>query len=396
MTSRSMRAAAVGVVALLAGAAVTLSPTGGVSADAPAAPQATPASVAAVEPRDIVDWSSFSGRLEAVDRVEVRSRVAGEIRTVHFREGALVQKGAPLFTIDPDPYQAEVDRARADLAAAEARVSLARNDLARGRRMTSASTISERDLDNRDSALRQAEAAAQGAQAALRTAELNLGYTEIRAPVAGRVGRIEVTVGNLIAAGPGAPALAKLVSVDPVYASFDADESAVARALASLPEGGDHADKLAAIPVEMTTATGAPVIGRLSYVDPSVDATAGTVRLRAAFDNPDGKLMPGQFTRLRLGQAKSAPALLVSERAVGVDQDKTFVLVVGDDHKAMYREVKLGASADGLKVVLSGLNAGERVVVNGLQKLRPGALVAPEPVGMDGAKLVERQASATR
>ena len=361
---------------------------------APAAAEAaTPASVARVEKRPITSWSSFSGRLEAIDRVEIRPRVAGAIIATHFREGAIVKKGDVLFSIDRDPYAAAVDRARADVAAAEARITLARSDLDRGRRMTSIA-ISGRDLDQRDSELRSAEAAKQGAQAALRAAELDLGYTEIRAPVAGRVGRIEVTAGNLVSAGPGSAVLTRLVSVDPIYASFDADERAVLKALDSLPAGVERSDAVGAIPVEMSTTTREAVArGKLQYVDPSVQAAGGTVRVRAEFPNPDGRLFPGQFARLKMGEAKDTDAVLVSERAVGVDQDKTFVLVVGDDDRAAYREVRIGASADGLKVVLSGLDGGERVVVEGLQKLRPGALIAPEPVAMNGAPL-NKQASA--
>ena len=359
-----------------------------------AAEQATPAAVARVERRPVANWSDFSGRLEAIDRVEVRPRVAGEIVEARFREGALVKRGDVLFTIDREPYQAAVDRARAEVAAAQSRVGLAQADLERGRKMTSIA-ISGRDLDQRSSELRSAQAAVQGAEAALRSAELDLGYTEIRAPVAGRVGRIEITPGNLVAAGPGAPILTRLVSVDPIYASFDADERAVLKALDTLPEGVERSDAVGAIPVEMSTSTReAAARGKLQYVDPSVQTAAGTVRVRAEFPNPDGRLFPGQFARLRMGEARQADAVLVSERAVGVDQDKTFVLVVGDDDRAAYREVRLGASADGLKVVLSGLNGGERVVVEGLQKLKPGALVAPEPVASGDARASGKQASA--
>lgn len=387
-------AGAIGALALVAAVA----PWQSVEADgaAPsAAPAATPASVAQVESRDVRNWSEFSGRLEAIDRVEVRPRVAGQIQNIHFREGALVEKGAALVTIDPEPFEAEVDRARAEVSAADARVALAKSDLERGRKMTALSTISQRDLDVRDSALREANAAAQGARAALRTAELNLGYTQVRAPIAGRVGRIEITAGNLVSAGPGAPVLVRLVSVDPIYASFDADEATVARALAGLPESRDRGDALDDIPVEISGA-GEARQGRLQYIDPSVDAATGAVRVRGVFENPDGRLMPGQFARLKLGDPKPEAAVLVSERAVGVDQDKKYVLVVDQDNKAVYREVTLGATNGGLRVVTSGLSAGERVVVNGLQKLKPGALIAPEPVAMNGKAPLERQASAER
>ncbi|MET0312986.1 MAG: efflux RND transporter periplasmic adaptor subunit [Hansschlegelia sp.] len=387
------------IAAATFGAAIStltvLAPWQRVSADAaPAAAAATPVSVAEVQRRDVQNWNEFSGRMEAIERVEVRPRVAGEIVEIHFREGALVEKGAALVTIDPEPFAAEVDRAKAEVAAAEARVTLAQSDLDRGRKMTALSTISQRDLDVRDSALREAIASVQGAKAALRTTELNLGYTQVRAPIAGRVGKIEITVGNLVSAGPGAPVLVRLVSVDPIYASFDADEHTVAKALASLPGGQDRSETLGAIPVELASdGESQSRRGELQYVDPSVDAATGSVRVRGIFPNPDGRLMPGQFARLRIAEAKATPALLVSERAIGVDQDKKYVLVVDAQNKAVYREVTLGAAANGLRTVLSGLSAGERVVVNGLQKLRPGALVSPEPVAMNG-DATQKQASA--
>ena len=231
-------------------------------------------------------------------------------------------------------------------------------------------------------ALRESEANLRAAQAALQSARLNLGYTQVRAPVAGRVGKSEVTVGNLVAAGPGAPVLTTLVSVNPIYASFDADEQVVARALkdASTSPG----KRLQSIPVEMSTSVDSTSLrGHLQLVDNQVNAKSGTVRVRAVFDNKDGTLMPGQFARLRMGQSATTAALLINERAVGTDQSKKFVMVVGPDNKAVYREVSLGSTANGLRIVTSGLSAGERIVVNGLQRIRPGALIDPQPALME-------------
>src|SRR5882757_5456448 len=188
---------------------------------------ATPVSVAVVEQRDVALWDEFSGRLEAIERVEVRSRVAGAVKSVHFREGALVKQGDLLITIDPDPYAAEVDRNEAQVAAAQARLALASNELDRGRQLWDSRTVSQRELDQRLNAQREADANLRAAQAALQSSKLNLDYTQVRAPVAGRVGRLEITVGNLVAAGPGAPVLTTLVSINPMYASFDADEHVV-------------------------------------------------------------------------------------------------------------------------------------------------------------------------
>jgi len=356
-------------------------------ATAAAAPPATPVSVATVVQSDVATWDEFSGRLEAVERVDIRSRVAGTVQSVHFREGALVAKGDLLITIDPAPYAAELDGADAQLVAAQARVSYSRSEFERAKRLLDEHAIAQREYDERANAQREADANLRAAQAALQSARLNLGYTQVRAPVAGRVGKLEITVGNLIAAGPGAPVLTTLVSVSPIYASFDADEQVVARALQGLEgEGGASARALIErIPVQMGTAaqSDTPFTGRLQLVDNQVDARSGTVRVRAVFDNRDGALMPGQFARLRMGQARSARALLVSERAIGTDQSKKYVMVVDAESRAQYREVKLGANVDGLRIVTEGLRPGDRVIVNGLQRVRPGAPVATKAVPMD-------------
>jgi membrane fusion protein, multidrug efflux system len=354
------------------------------STPAAAAPAAVPVSVAAVERRAVALVDEFSGRLEAIERVEVRPRVSGAVQELHFVEGALVNKGDLLVTIDPAPYAAEVSRAEAQVASAEARLALTRNDLERGQQLFGSRTVSQRDLDQRVNATQEAEANLKAAQAALQTARLNLGWTEVRAPVSGRVGRQEITIGNLVAAGAGAPVLTTLVSVDPIYASFNADEQAVQRALKGLDSAADPHTAVDRIPV-LLDAGGAPLAGYMQLIDNQVDGRTGTVRVRAVFDNSRSTLMPGQFVRLRMGQPKTEPALLVNERAVGTDQDKRFVLVVGDDNKAAYRVVALGAPADGLRVVTQGLAEGERIVVNGLQRVRPGAVVAPKAVGMETA-----------
>jgi membrane fusion protein, multidrug efflux system len=379
--------AAGAAVAALTGIAAAVLGLGAprVEATAPTAPPPAPVSVATVALQQITAWDEFSGRLEAVERVDVRSRVAGTVQAVHFREGGLVKAGDLLITIDPAPYAAEVDRAEAQVVSAQARVAYTTSEHERARRLWDVQAIAERELEERANARRAADADLRAAQAALQSARLNLGYTQVRAPVAGRVGKLEVTVGNLVAAGPGAPVLTTLVSVSPIYASFEADEQVLARALKDLPAAAGGRPALESIPVHMGTAASAelPFEGHLQLVDNQVDARSGTVRLRAVFDNADGKLMPGQFARLSMGRARAEEALLVNERAVGTDQNKKFVLVVGADNKAEYREISLGATAEGLRVVTTGLAAGERIVVNGLQRVRPGAVVAPQPVSMD-------------
>jgi multidrug efflux system membrane fusion protein len=346
-----------------------------------AAPAATPVSVATVEQRELINWSEFSGRLEAIERVELRSRVSGVVEAVHFHEGGMVKQGDLLISIDAAPYQAEFERAQAQVLAAEARVALAASEHERGEQLMASRNVSQRDLDTRFNALREAQANLRAAEAARQAARLNLDYTQIRAPISGRIGRLGVTVGNLVAAGAGTPVLTTLVSVDPLYASFDADERSVLDALASLPRGQRS---LELIPVQLTTAAGdaASFTGKLRFVDNAVDAASGTVRVRAVLDNPDGRLLPGQFVRVKMGQARPEPALVINERAIGTDQDKRFVFVVGADNTVAWRQVTLGASNEGLRIVTDGLKPGERIVVNGLQRIRPGATVAPESVPM--------------
>ncbi|CAN7327758.1 efflux RND transporter periplasmic adaptor subunit [Neorhizobium sp. LjRoot104] len=368
--------------ALIAGASVYLDLPQGANAapaTAAAAAPAVPVTVATMEPHSVSTWQEFSGRLEAVDRVQIRPRVTGTIQSVHFREGGLVKQGDLLVSIDPEPYQAAVAQAEGQVASAQARVELANTELDRGNNLVSKNTISQSDLAQRQSAQSEALANLQSARAALKTAQLNLDYTEIRAPIAGRAGRLEITVGNLVAAGASSAPLTTLVSADPIYASFDAGEELVSRTLADLPlvDGVPAIDQ---VPVEVNTlaANGTPIRGKLQLIDNEVNASSGTIRVRAVFDNPGGKLIPGQFVRVRMGQPKAQDHLMVSEKAVGTDQDKKFVFVVDAANTVAYRQVELGTVVDGMRIVEKGLNPGDRIVVNGLQRIRPGAVVQPE------------------
>jgi multidrug efflux system membrane fusion protein len=363
----------------------------------PASANAAPVLTATLQASEVNTWDEFSGRLEAVEHVDIRSRVAGTVQAVHFREGALVAKGELLITIDPAPYAADLERAEAQVVAAQARLAFTNSELERARRLLEEHAIAQREFDERQNAQREANANLRAAQASALTARLSMGYTQVRAPIAGRVGKLEITVGNLVAAGPGAPVLTTLVSMSPIYASFDADEQLITKALQTLPSGASARAHLERIPVQMGTAASSdtPYAGHLQLVDNQVDVKSGTVRVRAVFDNKEGTLMPGQFARLRMGQLKSSQALLINERAVGTDQNKKFVMVVGTDQNkkfvmvvgtdntAAYREVTLGAQVGGLRIVSSGLKPQERVVVNGLQRIRPGALVQPLPVDME-------------
>ena len=386
MTSKKLRwalwGAGLSVAVSLTGAAFHFNPpnvANAASTDAAAAAPAIPVTVTAVEPRKVTIWQEFSGRLEAVDRVQLRSRVAGAVQSVHFREGSMVKAGDRLITIDPAPYAALVAQAEGQVASAQARVDLALTELDRGKTLSSRNTISQSDLAQRESTHKEALAALQSATAQLKSAQLNLDYTEIRAPINGRVGKLEITPGNLVAEGSGSTPLTTLVSSDPIYASFDAGEELVSRALASLPvENGLPA--IERIPVEIGTLAdeGTPIHGKLQLVDNEVNAASGTIRVRAVFDNPEGRLIPGQFVRVRMGQPESDNQLLISEKAIGTDQDKKFVFVVDANNTVAYRQVVLGLSVDGMRIVEKGLTAGDRIVVNGLQRIRPGVVVDPQ------------------
>ncbi len=376
LKKRLIIAAALAGLAGLGGTAAVFYAHAG-SAPAMAAPAAASVEVAEVTSRPVTDWQSYSGRLEAVERVELRPQVSGVLTAVHFKDGSLVKKGDLLFSIDLRPFAAEVARAQAQLAGAEARAAYTGADLARGERLLAENAVSRRDFEEKQNAAREAAAALKAAQAALKVAELNLEYTRITAPISGRMSRAEVTVGNLVAPGNAAP-LTTLVSADSIYAAFDVDEQSYLKYVSGSQGKG--------LPIRMGLAdeSGHGREGRLSSVDNRLDSTSGTIRLRAVFDNPDGRLVPGLYARVRLGSEAPREAVLVDEKAVGTDQDKRFVLVVDGKNRTAYREVRLGAVQEGLRVVESGLKAGERIVVNGLQRVRPGDEVAPQMVSMGG------------
>lgn len=380
--TRSQLALAVtmGVMIALAAGLVVFSITAAEADEPAAAPAATAVEVARVPSRKVIDWRPYSGRLEAVERVEIRPQISGQIVRVHFQDGSLVKKGDPLFTIDPRPFQAALAQAKAALAAAEARNAFAASELARSERLLADNAIARRDHESRQNAAREADANLLAARAAVEAASLNLAYTNITAPVAGRVSRAEVTVGNVVGTGTASPALTTVVSVAKLYAAFDVDEQTYLRSIAATRGG-----KAAPVFLGLTGEEGYPREGRVSSVDNRLDSASGTIRVRAVFDNPDGVLLPGLYARIRLGGTTEHEAVLVDERAVSTDQDKRFVLVVDESNHAQYREVRIGAAQDGLRVVDSGLKAGERIVVNGLQKVRPGALIAPTEVPMQAA-----------
>ncbi|KWR91749.1 efflux RND transporter periplasmic adaptor subunit [Cupriavidus sp. IDO] len=378
-SQRSLIAVAIAAILGVAVATSVLRPRHGGEARASTPPPAPAVEVAVVVGQTITEWDEFSGRLEAVDRVEIRPRVSGTIETVHFRDGAIVKKGDPLFTIDPRPYAAEVAHAEAALAAAQVRASHAQTEKVRAQRLLDDNAISRREFDERINAASETTADVRGAQAALELARLNLGYTRIVAPVSGKVSRAEITVGNLVAAGAASPPLTTVVSVSPVYAGFDVDEQSYLRYTAP-GAGGDKND----LPVYLGLANedGHPHQGRIQSVDNRLDPHSGTIRVRAVFDNEDGRLLPGLYGKVKLGGGTPHPAVLVNDRAIGTDQGKKFVLVADKANKLAYREVELGPTHEGLRVVRKGLEPGETIVVSGLQRVRPGDTVTPKSVAM--------------
>jgi len=332
---------------------------------APALPEIE---VASVRQQPIAEQRSFSGRIEAVEQVEVRPLVSGTIVGVHFRDGDLVRKDQPLFTIDPRPFQAALDRAEGDLKAAEAATTFAQVDFERGKQLIGSATISQREYDKRQHDTLDVDAKLAVAQATVAAAKLDVDHATIRSPIDGRISRAEITLGNVVNAGPSTPALARIVSVSPVYAAFDADEQSYLGFI------GRARNAQQILPVELGLAgeRGFSRTGKIASVDNRLEIASGTIRVRALFDNPDGALIPGLYARVRVSGHDTRPSLLVDQRAIGTDQDKRFVFIVGADSRVAYREIHLGDERDGQRIVLSGLTAGERVVVAGAQAVKPG------------------------
>lgn len=350
----------------------------------PGPPPVPTVSVAAVIEREVAEWDEFTGRLEAVEAVEVRPRVGGQLVRVAYRPGADVKKGDLLFVIDARPFKAEYDRAQGELARSRAQVELARLQLARTQKVVGDGGVSRQEVDERAAAVKQGEAQLAAAQAALESARLNIEFTEVRAPIAGRTGRAEITAGNLVAAGSSL--LTTIVALDPIYLYFEGDEQVYLRFQNLARKAGRSSARDARIPVYIGLANeeGHPHQGYIDFIDNRLDSRTGTIRARGVFANKERLFAPGLFARVKLVGSEPYRAALVTDRAIGTDQDRKFVLVVGDDGKTQYRPIKLGPLIDRLRVVREGLKAGEVIVVNGLQRVRPGMEVKPNKVPMEG------------
>jgi multidrug efflux system membrane fusion protein len=326
-------------------------------------------------------WTEFSGRMHAVDYAEIRPEVSGRITEVRFQDGQTVKAGDILFVIDPRPYQAAVDRDKADIASAQSKLELAQYDQQRAQNLIGSHAIAQSDLDKFNDEQRSAQAALDAAKAQLAAAQVDLEHAYVTAPISGRVSRVEITLGNLVQSGSSAPLLTSIVSNDGIYADFDVDEQTylqVVRASASgtamqpllpvqvIAQGDDH-----------------PYNGVIESFDNRIDTVSGTIRARAKFDNKDGALVPGMFVTVKLAGSSDSDALLVPERAVGFDQSKKFVYVVDASGKVSYRPVDLGDQVGAQRIVKSGLAAGDRVIVDGIQHVHPADVVDAKEVAPD-------------
>lgn len=338
--------------------------------DAAAAPPVQ-VTVTDVAFKSLRQWDDFTGRLEPIDTVEIRPRVSGYIDGAQFTEGARVRKGQVLFQIDPRPYKAEADRAAAEVARAKAQLDLAVVNRERGRRLIEQNALAQSEFDRLASEERAAQANLSAAQAALQTARLNLEWTRVTSPIDGRVSKAIITRGNLVTQSS---LLTTVVSDTPIYAEFNADEQTFLKyAAAERGKGGP-------VYMGLMTEEGYPHVGKLAFIDNALDAKSGTINGRAIFANADGRFTPGLFARIRLVSAESQTVALAPDRAVATDLGKRFVVVVNKANKAEYRPVEIGPLAGNLRVIRSGLKPGDRVIVGGLQKVKPGDTVAPVPI----------------
>jgi membrane fusion protein, multidrug efflux system len=351
-----------------------------------AAPVAPQVSVAQVVYQRITEWDEFTGRLQAPQTVDLVPRVSGYIEQVHFQEGGIVNKGDLLLQIDPRPFAADVARLKAELQSAQSAAELAASEYQRAEKLSTQRAISAEVLDSRLARKQQTAAAVASVNAALARAELDLSYTSVRAPISGRVSYTLVTAGNYVNAGQ--TRLTSLVSTDKMYAYFDVDEQTYLK-YAALASSGKRADTrdAAANPVYMalTGDSDYQYVGNVDFVDNRIDAQTGTIRIRASFANSDNSLLPGLFARIRLAGSSSYDGVLIDEKAIGTDLNNKFVLVVNNSNQLEYRAVTLGEKVNGLRIINSGLAADDRIVVNGLQRVRPSMQIEPKLVDMASA-----------
>jgi RND family efflux transporter MFP subunit len=345
--------------------------------------------------RPVTDYEDFTGRTEAVESVEIRPRVWGYLAKINFKDGAEVQKGDVLFEIDPRPYQADLDQTEAKVHVAEAQLKYAEAEYKRNMNLRRTNAVSAEDLERSLAQRDSAKAAVTSGQADVAQKKLDLDFTKVIAPISGQASRRQITEGNLVQAGAsGSTLLTTIVSTDPVYAYFDIDEQTLLRLQKMVREGKLQSVRMkdAKVPIFLGLANeeGHPHRGFIDFADNTVDPSTGTIRVRGVFDNKERILSPGLFVRIRLPVGDAHKALLVTERALGTDQGQKFLYTVNDKNEVVYRPVQVGAVHDGLRVIERGLAPGERVIVNGLQRVRPGVTVDPKLVDMPVQPAVAR------
>jgi multidrug efflux system membrane fusion protein len=364
------------VAAVLAGGVYSAHTTGASPSPAAVGP-AVPVLVQTLAEQKIRAWSEFSGRLHAVNSAEIRPEVSGRITALKFEDGQNVKVGDILFIIDPRPFEAAVAKAEANLASAKTNADFAKLELNRALGLRETQAIAQRVYDERANAGRVANAEVQAAEAALKQASLDLEHAYVRAPIDGRASRAEITLGNLVQAGPGAPLLTTIVSSKNIYADFDVDEQTYMQSVRDFANGRDQERR---IPVQLSLQGDKEHLykGTIDSFDNHLDVASGTIRARAKFDNTDGVLVPGMFVSVKLANGGESQELLIPARALGFDQSKKFVYVVGENNKVVYREVELGKQIASERVALKGVHAGDRIIVDGIQHVRPDAIVDPQ------------------
>jgi RND family efflux transporter MFP subunit len=347
------------------------------------APPPPPVTVAKPVTKEIVEWDEYTGRTDAVQSVNITARVSGYLYNITFKAGEVVNQNDLLFVIDPRPYQAAYDQANGQLRQAEAQQKLNNLNLARADELRAKNVIAKQDYDNAVSQKNVSDAQVIAAQAAVESAQLNLDFTEIKAPVTGRIGREQVTVGNLVQAD--STLLSTLVSVNPIYAYFNVDERSVLKYQQLVREGKLPDPTSAAVPVylQVENEKDFPHQGTIDFINNQFDPSTGTLQVRGIFPNANGFLIPGSFVRVRVAGSPRSQGILVTDRAIGSDQGQKFALIVGENNTVELRPLELGPVVDGLRVIRKGLTGDENVIINGLVNARPGSKVNPKPGDMN-------------